>query len=105
MTIINKAAEVLAEHFELASIPDEGSECECGDHIAGPEEYPADRWRKHQADALAAAGLLATPEHDSAVWDEGSLAGWHDRTRSIMSAFREDSEPDCTPNPYREEQS
>lgn len=47
-------AGVLSEHSGLAAIPDEGSECECGDLIAGPEEYPYDKWQLHIAAAVKA---------------------------------------------------
>lgn len=100
MSTVDRAAEVLTEHFELASIPDEGSECECGDHIAGPEEYPVDSWREHQAEALAAAGLLATPDHDASVWDEG----WNAYDGAYRN-FDRWPDPDDYPNPYRKEQS
>lgn len=78
MSTVDKAAEVLAEYLVWAvSDP----------HYASREA----------TETLAAAGLLVTPEHDAAVWDEGFSAGYKDRNNWGTSLPR-------PKNPYREEQ-
>ena len=71
---------------------------------------PGAQWYSAQqaARALAAAGLLVTPEHDAQVaarasfsaWHHGWAAGWkdHQRRTDDLDAYAQEG---STPNPYR----
>lgn len=81
--VVERAAEVLAE--------------------AWPRMHTNESLGKQRmlAQALADAGLLGDL---AAAWDEGSRAGWSDRTKSFMQARTYEQEvARATPNPYRQE--
>lgn len=61
-----------------------------------------------EIDRLAAAlaeerAKVAEAERKGAerAWDEGSVAGWRDRTETLKAGWRGRPKPDGTPNPYR----
>lgn len=76
------------------------SSCLCGWSELG-KSHPA-----HQAAALSAAGFgpvqdAAAPHVLAEAWEEGSRAGWSDRTRSLMERRTYEEEvAKATPNPY-----
>jgi hypothetical protein len=77
------AADVLREHeYTWHEGPGAGFRCPCGTWVAGS------LW-DHLADMLAAAGLLATAEHDAQVRREAIAEVWNDAHEAIRATEKQ----------------